>query len=103
MVWPSTEPANSWSSLLKASPCTPWNHEPGTRNCWLYSFGAADCASAPPSIESAATANTSSADLNNRPNPMHLLRPLVAARTLDCPARLGYRRRFVTAPPYRLT
>src|SRR5471032_565532 len=65
-------------------PWTPWNDEPGTRNCWVYSLGGAAgddvgndaggaascCANAWPT-----TARASAADVQNPPNPMHFLQP----------------------------
>jgi hypothetical protein len=32
--------------LVEGKPCTPWNHEPGTRSCWVYSLGSGIAASA---------------------------------------------------------
>src|ERR671913_1119151 len=86
MVWPITEPAKSWSSLLKARPWTPWNHEPATRNCCSYSLaggaggaaaGVGACWARAPPI----TADASASEVKNRPHFISF--PPSAARTLD--------------------
>src|SRR5918996_1031640 len=91
MVCPTTEPAKSWSSLLKARPWTPWNHEPATKNCWSYSLagGAASAEAAGGgdgvgACWARAPPITAGASASEGKKPPHFISfPPSAARTLD--------------------